>query len=160
MHSFRLPSLHQTVRIVNWIWLQRLNSPPAYSKVAPPSAIDGYDGPTSLGGAINAPLDNGKNTYLGYQFFPFSQSQGYDPQTCADACNVQTTYNKKHPESDGSYNTCVFFNAYVLSQNAIPQGLYCSLYSKPWAPSYATNTGQYRGNDRYTISQSYSYSLK
>ncbi|KAI4210931.1 MAG: hypothetical protein LQ351_006250 [Letrouitia transgressa] len=131
----------------------------AYSKNAPPPAVDGFDGPTGLGGAINAPSDDGKNTYLGYQFFPFNQGQGYDPQTCANACNIQTGYNKRHPNADGTYDSCVFFNAYVLSQNAIPQGLYCSLYSKTWGPSYATNTGQFRGNDRYTVSRSYSYSL-
>lgn len=62
------------------------------------------------------------------------------------------------------YTTCpcthilqVFFNAYVLSENAIPQGLYCSLYNETWGPSYGTNYGQYRGSDRYTVSESYSY---
>ena len=44
---------------------------------------------------------------MGYQFFPFSQSQGYDPQTCADACNVQTAYDSRHPAVDGSYMACV-----------------------------------------------------
>ncbi|KAL8951362.1 MAG: hypothetical protein Q9222_002663 [Ikaeria aurantiellina] len=119
-----------------------------YNKASPPDPIDGFNGPTELGGAINAPLDNGANTYLGYKYFPFSQSQGYTPSTCADACKAQTGYNSRHPKADGSYQTCSFFNAYVLSQNAIPQGLYCSLYSKTWAPSYATNRGQYRGSDR------------
>ena len=96
---------------------------------------------------------------MGYKFFPFSQSQGYDPQTCGDACNVQTAYNSRHPAADGTYQTCLFFNAYVLSENGIPQGLYCSLYNETWAPSYATNRGQTRGTDRYTVSRSYSYSL-
>ncbi|KAL8905525.1 MAG: hypothetical protein Q9207_002587 [Kuettlingeria erythrocarpa] len=130
-----------------------------YNKASPPDPITGFTGPTALGGAINAPLDNGKNTYLGYKYFPFSQTQGYTPTTCADACNAQTGYNSRHPNADGSYATCSFFNAYVLSQNAIPQGLYCSLYSKTWAPSYATNRGQYRGTDRFTVSRSYSYTL-
>ncbi|KAL8775266.1 MAG: hypothetical protein Q9209_000272 [Squamulea sp. 1 TL-2023] len=130
-----------------------------YNKNSPPDAIDGFTGPTALGGAINAPLDNGKNTYLGYKYFPFSQSQGFHPTSCAAACQAQTGYNSRHPNADGSYATCSFFNAYVLSQNAIPQGLYCSLYSKTWAPSYATNRGQYRGTNRFTVSRSYSYSL-
>ncbi|KAI4147086.1 MAG: hypothetical protein L6R39_003244 [Caloplaca ligustica] len=131
----------------------------AYNKATPPDPIDGFTGPTELGGAINAPLDNGKNTYMGYKYFPFSQTQGYTPSTCATSCKAQTAYNSRHPNADGTYQTCSFFNAYVLSQNAIPQGLYCSLYSKTWAPSYATNHGQYRGSDRYTVSRSYSYSL-
>lgn len=133
----------------------------AYNKASPPSQVDKYNGPTALGGAINAPLNSkGQNTYLGYKFFPFSQSQGYDPQTCASACDVQTAYNSRHPAADGTYQTCVFFNAYVLSEDGIPQGLYCSLYNETWAPSYATNRGQYRGSMRYTVSRSYSYSLK
>lgn len=126
-----------------------------YNKDAPPPAISGYVGPQELGGAINAPTSSG--TYMGYQFFPFSQSQGYDPQTCADACNAQTTYDSQHPAADGSYMSCVFFNAYVLSENSIPQGLYCSMYNETWAPSYGTNYGQYSGSDRYTVSESYSY---
>lgn len=116
---------------------------------------------------------------MGYQYFPFSQSQGYDPQTCADACDAQTTYDSQHPAADGNFMSCVrvqchcfktrlinlsctnllqvFFNAYVLSKNAIPQGLYCSMYNETWGPSYGTNYGQYRGSDRYTVSESYSY---
>ena len=132
----------------------------AYNKNSPPPAVNGFTGPQELGGAINAPLDsNGHNTYMGYQFFPFSQSQGYDPSTCAQACTLQTTYNQQHPNSDGSYQSCIFFDAYVLSENSVPQGLYCSLYNETWTPNYATNYGQYRGSDRYTVSRSYSYSL-
>ena len=82
-----------------------LRSPQVYNKNAPPSPCDGFSGPNELGGAINVPSSSG--TYLGYQYFPFSQSQGYDPQTCADACNVQTTYNSQHPAADGSYMACV-----------------------------------------------------
>ena len=96
---------------------------------------------------------------MGFQFFPFNQAQGYTPQTCADACGAQTVYNSQHPASDGTYQTCVFFNAYVLSKNAIPQGLYCSLYNQTWTRNYGTNYGQTRGSDRYTVSRSYSYSL-
>ncbi|MCJ1479031.1 hypothetical protein MMC13_007715 [Lambiella insularis] len=127
----------------------------AYNKNSPPPAISGYSGPVELGGAINAP-----SGYMGYQYFPFSQSQGYTPSTCADACTAQTMYDEQHPANDCSYQPCVFFNAYVLSENGIPQGLYCSMYSAAWGPSYGTNYGQYRGSDRYTVSESYSYSLQ
>jgi hypothetical protein len=131
-----------------------------YNKVAAPPTIPGFNGPVELGGAINAPLDaNGHDTYMGYQYFPFSQSQGYTPSTCASACTTQTQYNSQHPGSDCSYEPCIFFNAYVLSKNGVPQGLYCSLYNKTWAPSYGTNYGQYRGSDHYTVSESYTYSL-
>ncbi|KAL8720270.1 MAG: hypothetical protein Q9225_002838 [Loekoesia sp. 1 TL-2023] len=80
-----------------------------YNKASPPDPIDGFTGPTALGGAINAPLDNGKNTYLGYKYYPFSQSQGYTPSSCAAACNAQTAYNSRHPNADGTYAKCAGF---------------------------------------------------
>ncbi|KAL8793126.1 MAG: hypothetical protein Q9195_004238 [Heterodermia aff. obscurata] len=81
----------------------------AYNKDAPPAAISGFFGPQELGGSIDAP-----SGYLGYQFFPFSQSQGYDPATCASACTQQTTYNSQHPGSDGSFQTCVSHHTTVV----------------------------------------------
>lgn len=77
----------------------------AYNKNAPPPAISGYNGPTELGGAINAPPSTG--SYMGYHYYPFSQAQGYDPQTCANACNAQTAYDSRHPAADGTYMSCV-----------------------------------------------------
>ena len=131
-----------------------------YNKDTPPPALKGYNGPTELGGAINAPQDAmGHNTYMGYKFFAFSHSQGYDPQTCANACDAQTSYNKQYPASDGTYQTCIFFAVYVVSRNAVPEGLYCSLYNTTWDRSYATSPGQFLGNNSYTISRSYSYTL-
>lgn len=126
-----------------------------YVKNTAPAAVASFDGPFELGGAVNAPYG-----YLGMRYYPFSQSQGYTPSTCAAVCQAQTAYDKAHPRSDGSYDTCAFFNAYVLSNDSIPQGLYCSFYNQTWSSSYATNYGQYRGSDRFTVSQSYSYSLQ
>ena len=131
-----------------------------YNKAAAPPSLKGYNGPTELGGAINAPEDAmGHNTYMGYKFFPFNGSQGYDPQTCADACDAQTLFNRQHPASDNTSQSCIFFAAYVISKNALPQGLYCSFYNTTWDRSYATSHGQYRGNNTYTISRPYSYTL-
>lgn len=96
----------------------------------------------------------------GYKFYPFTQDQGFNPQTCASACTAQSEYNQQHPAADGTYQICAFFNAYVLSDNGVPQGLYCSLYNETWGPSYATNYGQYRDSDHYTVSDSYSYTLE
>lgn len=76
-----------------------------YNKDSSPSSVDCYSGPQELGGAINAPPSS--DSYMGYQYFPFSQSQGYDPQTCADACDTQTQYNSAHPATDGSFMSCV-----------------------------------------------------
>ncbi|KAJ9666778.1 hypothetical protein H2201_003182 [Coniosporium apollinis] len=132
----------------------------AYNKAAPPPVLGGFNGPFQLGGAINAPYAaDGHNTFMGSRYFPFFQDQGYTPSTCAEACVEQTAYNKRHPRSDGTYQTCAFFNSYVLSKNGVPQSLSCSLYDQSWDASYGKNYGQHRGNDKYTVSQSYSYAV-
>jgi hypothetical protein len=121
--------------------------------------LPGYTGPVSLGiGAINAPLDcNGYNTYMGYKLF--NDGAPFDPGRCAAACTAQTAYNIAHPPSDGSAPMlCNFVNTYILNDNGVSQGQYCSLYNETWDASYATNFGQTRGSDIYTIDDSYSYS--
>lgn len=107
----------------------------AYNKDAPPPPIECFDGPTELGGAINAPTESG--SYMGYKYYAFSQTQGYTPQTCAAACQSTTEYNAKHPDKTGFYQSCIQFNSYVLSKNGTPLGLYCSMYNETWGPSYA-----------------------
>lgn len=81
----------------------------------------------------------------------------FDAAKCSAACDAQSKYNLQHPPKTGSPQICRFFNTYILFKNNVAQGQYCSLYSQPWNSSYATNTGQYRGSDRYTISYSFSY---
>ncbi len=82
-----------------------------YNKVSPPPPVNCYSGPQELGGAINAPPSSG--SYMGYQYFPFSQSQGYDAQTCADACDAQTAYDSRHPAADGSFMSCVRLHHHI-----------------------------------------------
>ena len=118
----------------------------------------GYNGPTYLGNAaINALSDcNGANTYMGYKLF---QNQAFDVSLCAAACSAQTVYNLAHPPTDGSKPmTCQFFNTYILLRNNQNVGQYCSLYNETWPASTATNVGQYRGSDKYTIAYSYAFS--
>lgn len=73
-----------------------------YNKNTPPQPLEGYEGPTQLGGAINAPLYNGVNTYLGMKYFNIP----YDPSVCAAACQAQTGYNSRHA-TNGVYKPCV-----------------------------------------------------
>ncbi|KAL8949790.1 MAG: hypothetical protein Q9222_004133 [Ikaeria aurantiellina] len=121
-----------------------------YTKNNPPDAQNGFTGPTELGGAINAP-----SNYMGQKYFPGV----YDAGKCAAACQTNTAYNKRHPRSDGTYDACNFFNVYLLSKNNVPEGTYCSLYTKAWGKQYSTNYGQYRGSDYYSVSSSYGYTL-
>ncbi|KAF1985364.1 hypothetical protein K402DRAFT_455027 [Aulographum hederae CBS 113979] len=119
-------------------------------------SVEGYTGPTYLGTAsINAPLDcNNADTYMGSKIFT---SGAFDPNLCAAACEAQSAYNLKHPPANRPPKVCHFFNTYVMSKNGVPQGQYCALYTEPWDATYATNKGQSRGKDLYTISYSFSF---
>ncbi|KAM3075038.1 hypothetical protein ACMFMG_007502 [Clarireedia jacksonii] len=132
-----------------------------YNKNAPPCEVDGFQGPTELPGAINAPLDpvTKTDTYMGYKFFSFDVAQTYQQGvlSCTAACTAQSKYNAEHPPATGKAAICNQVVVYVLSDNAQPQGIYCSMYTESWAPNYATNVGQYRGSDYWSVSQAYSY---
>ncbi|KAL9045337.1 MAG: hypothetical protein Q9214_001602 [Letrouitia sp. 1 TL-2023] len=121
-----------------------------YTKDNPPDAQPGFDGPTKFGGAIAAP-----GNYVGQKFF----AGPYDAGKCSGACQATTSYNKRHPRADGTYDACNFYNVYLLSKNNVPEGTYCSFYSTVFGKQYATNFGQYRGSDYYSISSSYGFSL-
>jgi hypothetical protein len=60
----------------------------------------------------------------------------------------------------GTQPACTFFDAFVISKNGVPQGLYCTFYNTTYGPEDATNYGQTNNNgDRYTVSESYAYTL-
>ena len=122
-----------------------------YTKAAPPPSYAGFDGPQELGGAIQAP-----SGYIGSSFF----SGPYDPGQCAAACKAQTQFDHDHiVHDDGTYDACNFFNSFVLSDDDVAQGTECQYYTQPWAKSYSTNYGQYRGSEYWSVSSSYGYSL-
>ncbi|KAF4555694.1 Hypothetical protein D9617_2g056570 [Elsinoe fawcettii] len=117
----------------------------------------GYDPPIDLGStAIDAPPDcSGKDTFLGSKLFTTGP---FDANLCLIACSAQSVYNLANPSSDGSRPlTCQFFTTYLLYKNNLPVGQYCSLYSKSWTLTYATNRGMTYGKDVYTIGSSYAF---
>ncbi|KAF2626483.1 hypothetical protein BU25DRAFT_343742 [Macroventuria anomochaeta] len=128
-----------------------------YSKIskALPSVPD-FKAGTSLPAAINAPLDDGYDTYSGMKLF---NDNPYDPALCAAACEAQTEYDVNHPAQDGSYKTCNFFTSYVLTKNDVPLGTYCSFYTRTWDSSYAVNTGYWYGDDKYSVRDAASYEI-
>ncbi|RDW75475.1 hypothetical protein BP6252_06617 [Coleophoma cylindrospora] len=126
------------------------------------ATIPGYTDAQYLGNAaINAPYDNqGCDTYMRSTIFT---SGPFDTTLCSKFCDAQTAYNLAHPPSNGSPpKTCQFFNTYLMYVNttANMQGQYCALYTEAWPTSYATNVGQYRGDDHYLIQSSYTYTNK
>jgi hypothetical protein len=65
-----------------------------YNKKTDPSLMPDFDGPVALGGAINAPLDHGYDTYVGMRFFP---DTALTPELCAQNCKQTTRYDHDHP---------------------------------------------------------------
>jgi hypothetical protein len=128
-----------------------------YSKTRIPSALPDFTGPTSLPAAINAPLDNGYDTYNGMKLY----NEGpFDPTICAAACKAQTAFDKEHlVAADGSYKPCNFFTAYILTKNEVPQGTYCSFYTRTWGSNYAVNTGYFYEQDVYKVKATVAYTL-
>lgn len=125
----------------------------AYTRTSP-NPISGWTGPVDLGtAAIKV-----STTFLSSQ--SFSQSQPFDPSVCAAACQQITTNNKAAAGLNGLYDTCRFFDAYVLYKNGLGGVFTCAYYSQSWGPDAATNTGQddAKGN-HYTIGHSYTYTL-
>ena len=127
--------------------------------VRSPSSADpvpGYTGTYVGNAAVNAPLDcNGHSTYITYK--EFSDGQPFSAARCAAACEAETQYNIQYLNSK---SICRFFNTYLLLKNGVPQGQICSLYNTTWpaTPAILSNTGQYSGNDHYTIADSEIYS--
>lgn len=119
-------------------------------------AVKDFKDPTGLPASINAPLDNGYDTYNGMRLF---NDNPYDPALCAAACQAQTDYDKAHPDSEGKYKPCNFFTSYILTKNEVPLGTYCALYTRTWDSTYATNTGYYAGDDKYEVISAGSYEI-
>ncbi|KAJ3577350.1 hypothetical protein NPX13_g3219 [Xylaria arbuscula] len=118
-------------------------------------AISGYDGVALGNVAINAPLNcNNDDTYMGSKIFTTSF---YDPGLCAAACESQNEYNTAHPPATGSPKICKFFVTFLAEKNGAPEGQMCVMYTQYWDTSYATNDGQWRGNDHYTNDYAFAY---
>lgn len=127
-----------------------------YNKKMDPNSISGFKGPVALGGAINSPLVNGYDTYIGMKFFP---DTALTPGLCARYCKQTTQDDHAHPNSDGTYKPCNFFNVWVESKDNKPTGMTCAMYTRAWDQRYAVNVGQYSGNSYVSVSQSYVYTL-
>lgn len=128
----------------------------ASALVSEPQAVTDIPGytTTALGNAaIRAPNDcNGKGSYINVKTFPADSL--FDAQRCAQACEEETQFNLDHLNGRA---ICRFFNSYLSLKNGEPVEQICALYTQAWDASYADETGQWRGDDHYTISNSYSY---
>ncbi|EOD50433.1 hypothetical protein UCRNP2_2792 [Neofusicoccum parvum UCRNP2] len=119
----------------------------------PDKALPNFTGPVSIG---NAAIQDGSY----YQYIDHNDQSAFDPAICAADCQENTAYNKLH-SGGGSYTACNTFNAYIPLKNGVAQGTRCVLYSQIVSniAQKATNTGETRGNDVFTIAGSYVYTL-
>jgi len=91
---------------------------------------------------------------MGYQLFV---EGAFNAKLCATACKETNKYALEHPPSTGKPQMCRYFNTFILLKNGVSQGQYCSMYTQEWDASFATNDGQYRGDDHYTIQYSFGF---
>jgi len=125
-----------------------------YSSLTTQSA-EGYKQVELKNSAINSPLDcNKQGSYMGYKLFV---QPAFDAKLCAAACKEQNKWATEHLPADGKPQLCRYFNTYILLKNGVSQGQYCSMYTQEWDASFATNDGQYRGDDHYTIQYSFGF---
>ncbi|KAF4311059.1 hypothetical protein GTA08_BOTSDO13234 [Botryosphaeria dothidea] len=119
----------------------------------PPQTIPDFTGPT----VINNRAIQDDSYYL---FVDHSDQSAFDPALCAADCKQNTAYNKAHAVN-GVYTACNTFNAYIPVKNGVAEGTRCVLYSEIVSDitNKATNTGETRGNDVYTIGESDVYTL-
>ncbi|KAF2737647.1 hypothetical protein EJ04DRAFT_487589 [Polyplosphaeria fusca] len=116
--------------------------------------VPGYKGTFAYDKAIQAPSDcNGRDTYITQKYF--GDGKPFDAARCAAACEAETQFNIDHLNSR---SICRFFNTYIMYKNGQSQGQYCALYNTTWDGSYATNDGQWRGNDHWTVGYSQFFS--
>ncbi|KAH6660297.1 hypothetical protein BKA67DRAFT_641420 [Truncatella angustata] len=93
-----------------------------YNTAGPFESPTGYTGIYLGEAAINAP--NECNSYMGVKIFT---SSPFDPALCAAACSSQSDYNRANPYEDGNFQTCQFYNTYMLLKNGGSAQQYCSL---------------------------------
>lgn len=102
-------------------------------------AQPGWPGPSApVDAAINAPLDNGKDTFIRSQTFPISAD--YKGSNCVQACAEQAAYEYAHPSAGGA-RACQFVNSYLLLKNGVAQSQVCSMVRTsfpPFIPLHAT----------------------
>jgi hypothetical protein len=112
-----------------------------YMSTEPP-AVDGFTVQALGNNAIVAPLDcNGKDTYMGSMTYT---TNVFDPNLCAETCASTNEFDIAHPPAGSEPMICTFFVTYLQSNNGVPQGQYCAMYSQTWDLSFATNNVSYQ----------------
>ncbi|KAF9872336.1 hypothetical protein CkaCkLH20_10163 [Colletotrichum karsti] len=121
-----------------------------------PATPSGWTNPQSCGGNVH----NHPSTCIGQQFFPGP----FDAGVCASYAAAQ---NAKNSFSVGLMSwasffgysplKCNFFNAFMVKENGVAKGTYCSLFSQQYAPSAASYQPAVSGGVSWGIESSWSF---
>ncbi|KAJ0158321.1 hypothetical protein CTA2_11853 [Colletotrichum tanaceti] len=121
-----------------------------------PATPSGWTNPQSCGGAVHSH----PATCMGQSFFPGP----FDAGVCASYAASQNALNSK---SLGIWSwaswfgysplRCSFFNAFMVKENGVAKGTYCSLFTQQYAPSAASYKPDVSGGISWGIESSWSF---
>lgn len=121
-----------------------------------PQNPSGWTNPQSCGGKVHSH----PSTCIGQQFFPGP----FDVGVCASYAASQ---NNKNSLSVGLYSwaswsgysplKCNFFNAFMVKENGVAKGTYCSLFSQQYSPSAASYQPGFSAGVSWSIESSWSF---
>ncbi|KAF2749392.1 hypothetical protein M011DRAFT_306628 [Sporormia fimetaria CBS 119925] len=127
-------------------------------------ALEGYDGPFRLPGAVNASKPGTTGRRIGVQLIDYV----YDPSLCACLCDSITAARKRAAEKACALHgdayacawyPCNFFNTFNLADDDNSSfGFYCALYSNEMPIDTADVLKVTDGPNTYHVTNSWSYS--
>ncbi|KXH38832.1 hypothetical protein CNYM01_06011 [Colletotrichum nymphaeae SA-01] len=124
-----------------------------------PTTPSGWTNPQGCGGVVHSH----PSTCMGQKFFPGP----FDASLCATYAAAQNAQNSKSVglsswASFFGYSPlkCNFFNAFMVKQNGIAKGTYCSLFTQQYNPSAASYTPSFSAGFSWSIESSWSFCSK
>jgi len=125
------------------------------SNTTAPTTPSGWNNPKNCSGSVH----NHGSTCIGQKFFPGP----FDVSVCASYASAQNAKNKNVFASWWAqltgYNPskCNFFNAYMLKQNGVAKGTYCSLFAQQYDPTQATYQPGWSNGKYWGVESSWSF---
>ncbi|KAK1981272.1 hypothetical protein LZ30DRAFT_593063 [Colletotrichum cereale] len=121
-----------------------------------PATPSGWTNPQKCGGAVH----NHPATCMGQTFFPGP----FDINVCATYAAAQNAKNSKSVGLSSwaswfgySPLKCNFFNAFMIKENGVAKGTYCSLFTQQYAPSAASYKPEASGGISWGVESSWSF---
>ena len=110
-----------------------------------PPTPPGCTKPTDCDGSIH----NHPDTCIGQHFFPGP----FDVGVCASYAQAVNANGKN------TGPRCSFFNAFSLTEDGVPKGTYCNLFSQQYPPSSASYKPGWSNGETWGVGSSWGFSL-